>query len=51
MSAPSEVGVCIFTICLLVTVLTYALVKYLWNQPLQNGPGYFLRCRSSGGIL
>jgi hypothetical protein len=42
MSAPSEVGIYIFMICLLATVLTYALVKYVWNQPLRNGPGYFL---------
>ena len=41
MSAPSVVGVYIFTICVLVPVLIYALVKHLWNQPLQNGPGYF----------
>ena len=50
MSAPSEVGVCIFTICLLVTVLTYALVKYLWNQPLHNGPGYFLGVEVPAGF-
>lgn len=41
MSAPSEVGIYIFMICLLVPVMTYALVRYVWNQPLQNGPGYF----------
>jgi hypothetical protein len=41
MSVPSVVGVYIFTICLIVPVLVYALVKHLWNQPLQNGPGYF----------
>jgi hypothetical protein len=42
MSAPSEVGIYIFMICLLVPVMTYALVKYVWNQPLRNGPDYFL---------
>lgn len=41
MSAPSVVGVYVFTICVIVLVLTYALVTYLWNQPLHNGPGYF----------
>src|ERR1019366_3349708 len=41
MSAPSEVGIYVFMICLLVPVLTYALVKYVWNQPLRNGPGFF----------
>jgi hypothetical protein len=50
MSAPSEVGIYIFTICLLVTVLTYALVKYLWNQPLHNGPGYFLGVEVPAGF-
>jgi hypothetical protein len=41
MSAASVVGVNVFTICVIVPVLVYALVKHLWNQPLQNGPGYF----------
>jgi hypothetical protein len=50
MSAPSEVGIYIFTICLLVTVLTYALVKYLWNQPLHSGPGYFLGVEVPAGF-
>jgi hypothetical protein len=42
MSAPSEVGIFIFLICLLVPGMTYALVKQRWNHPLRNGPGYFL---------
>ena len=50
MSAPSVVGVFIFTICLLVPVLTYALVKYFWNKPLQNGPGYFLGVEVPAGF-
>ena len=41
MSAPNEVGIYIFIICVIVPVLVYALVKQLWNLPLQNGPGYF----------
>ena len=50
MSAPSEVGICIFTICLIVPVLIYALVKQLWNLPLQNGPGYFLGVEVPAGF-
>ncbi|MDP9049132.1 MAG: hypothetical protein M3O31_00190 [Acidobacteriota bacterium] len=50
MSAPTEVGIYIFMICLLVPVLTYALVKYLWNQPLRNGPGYFLGVEVPAGF-
>jgi hypothetical protein len=41
MSAPSVVGIYIFIICVIVPVLVYALVKQLWNLPLQNGTGYF----------
>ena len=41
MSAPNVVGIYIFIICAIVPVLVYALVKQLWNAPLQNGPGYF----------
>jgi len=41
MSAPNVDGIFIFVICLLAPVLTYALVKYQWNQPLRNGPGFF----------
>jgi hypothetical protein len=42
MSAPGVVGIFIFIICVIVPVLVYALVKQLWNLPLQNGPGYFM---------
>jgi hypothetical protein len=41
MSAPNAVCIYIFIICLIVPLLVYALVKQLWNAPLQNGPGYF----------
>ena len=50
MSAPSVVGIFIFMICLLVPVLTYVLVKQLWNAPLQNGPGYFLGVEVPAGF-
>lgn len=50
MSAPSEVGIFIFMICLLLPVMTYALVKYVWNQPLRNGPGYFLGIEVPAGF-
>src|ERR1019366_8373424 len=50
MSASSEVGIYVFMICLLVPVLTYALVKYVWNQPLWNGPGYFLGIEVPAGF-
>ena len=50
MSAPSEVGIYVFIICLLVPVMTYALVKQIWNQPLQNGPGYFLGIEVPAGF-
>jgi hypothetical protein len=50
MSAPSEVGINVFLICLLVPVMTYALVKQIWNQPLQNGPGFFLGIEVPAGF-
>jgi len=50
MSAPSVVGVYVFIICVIVPVLVYALVKQLWNLPLQNGPGYFFGVEVPGGF-
>ena len=50
MSAPSVVGVYIFIICVIVPVLVYALVKQLWNLPLQNGRGYFLGVEVPAGF-
>ena len=50
MSAPSETGIFIVVICLVVPVLTYALVKYRWAQPLSNGPGYFLGVEVPAGF-
>jgi hypothetical protein len=50
MSAPSVVGVYIFTICVIVPVLVYALVKQLWSLPLQNGPGYFFGIEVPAGF-
>src|SRR5258708_2621180 len=50
MSAPNVVGIYIFTICLIVPVLVYALVKQLWNAPLQNGPGYFFGVEVPAGF-
>jgi hypothetical protein len=50
MSAPSAVGIYIFTICVIVPVLVYALVKQLWNLPLQNGSGYFLGVEVPAGF-
>jgi hypothetical protein len=50
MSAPSEVGVSIFLICLLVPVLLFTLVKYLWNQPLHSGVGYFFGIEVPAGF-
>jgi hypothetical protein len=50
MSAPSEVGVYVSIICLIVPVLTYALVKQLWNLPLQNGSGYFFGIEVPAGF-
>jgi hypothetical protein len=50
MSAPSEVGISVFTICVLVPVFLYALVKQIWNQPLHNGSGYFLGVEVPAGF-
>ena len=50
MSAPSVVGVYVFIICVIVPVLVYALVKQLWNLPLQNGPGYFFGVEVPAGF-
>lgn len=50
MSTPNAVGMDIFTICLIVPVLVYALVKQLWNLPLQNGPGYFMGVEVPAGF-
>ncbi len=50
MSAPNVVGVYIFIICMIVPVLVYALVKQLWNLPLQNGPDYFFGVEVPAGF-
>ena len=50
MSAPSAVGIFIFIVCVIVPVLVYALVKQLWNLPLQNGPAYFLGVEVPAGF-
>jgi len=50
MSAPNAVGIFIFIICVIVPVLVYALVKQLWNLPLQNGRGYFLGIEVPAGF-
>jgi hypothetical protein len=43
MNAPTEFEWMILSSTLLIfLVIVYGLVKYLWKQPLQNGPGYFL---------
>ena len=41
MSAPTAFELYVLSIALLVPVVTYSLVKYQWNQPLRNGPGFF----------
>jgi hypothetical protein len=50
MSAPNVVGVYVFIICVIVPVLVYALVKQLWNLPLQNRPGYFFGVEVPAGF-
>jgi hypothetical protein len=43
MSAPTEFEWIVLSSTLLIFLaIVYGLVNYLWNQPLQNGPGYFL---------
>jgi hypothetical protein len=56
MSAPTEVStstdvaVYICMIVVLVPTLTYALVTQIWNQPLRNGPDYFLGVEVPAGF-
>ena len=50
MSAPTDVAVYICMIIVLVPTLTYALVKQIWNQPLRNGPDYFLGVEVPAGF-
>jgi hypothetical protein len=43
MTAPTEYEWMILSSTLLIFLaIVYGLVRYLWNQPLRNGPGYFL---------
>lgn len=42
MSAPTEFEVTILVTTLIVLTSAYSLVKFSWNQPLRNGPGFFL---------
>ena len=42
MNAPTEFQLMLSSALLIFLVIVYVLVKYLWNQPLRNGQGYFL---------
>src|ERR1035441_7027645 len=50
MNSQAEVAVYIFMIVVLVPILTYALVKQIWNQPLRSGRGYFLGVEVPAGF-
>ena len=50
MSAPTAFELYVLSIALLVPVVTYVLVKYQWNQPLRNGPGFFLGVEVPAGF-
>ena len=41
MNAPTDFEVMILVTALIVLTFGYTLVKFSWNQPLRNGPGYF----------
>ena len=41
MNAPTDFEVMTLVSALIVFTLGYTLVKFSWNQPLRNGPGYF----------
>jgi hypothetical protein len=42
MNAPTEFELILGSTLLIFLAIVYGLVRYLWNQPLRNGPGYFL---------
>ena len=42
MSAPTQFEVMVLVTTLVVLTFAYSLVKFSWNQPLRNGPGFFL---------
>ena len=41
MNAPTDFEVMILITALVVMTFGYTLVKFSWNQPLRNGPGFF----------
>jgi hypothetical protein len=51
MTAPTEFEWMILIAALLIfAAIVYGLVRYLWNQPLRNGPGYFLGIEVPAGF-
>jgi hypothetical protein len=51
MTAPTEFEWMILSSALLIFVaIVFGLVKYLWNQPLRNGPSYFLGIEVPAGF-
>jgi hypothetical protein len=50
MSAPTQFEISVVSTGLVVLVLGYNLVKFAWNQPLQNGPGFFLGVEVPSGF-
>lgn len=41
MSAPTDFEVMILVSALIVLTFGYTLVKFSWNKPTRNGPGFF----------
>jgi len=50
MSAPTEVESFVVGIILVVSAMSYALVRYIWNQPLRNGSGFFMGVEVPAGF-
>jgi hypothetical protein len=50
MNAPTEFELMLGSALLIFLTILYALVKYLWRQPLRNGPGYFLGIEVPAGF-
>jgi hypothetical protein len=42
MTAPTEFEISVFSIIMIVSGFVYNFVKFEWNRPLRNGPGFYL---------
>lgn len=50
MSAPTQMELSVISTIFVVLALAYGLVKFIWNQPLKNGSGFFLGVEVPAGF-